>query len=54
LLGNIGGSLGLCLGISLLSFCEVLEILVELAHLVIEAKLLVRRNKVHNEKSNGF
>lgn len=35
LVGSIGGSLGLCCGMSLLSFAELVELLIEVCYLVV-------------------
>ncbi len=51
LLGNVGGQLGLFIGISLLSLIECLEILLELAYLFYERRIRIgiarRANKVN-------
>jgi hypothetical protein len=48
LLGTIGGSLGLCLGVSIMSFCELLEVIMEAAFILVDNRKLstARKSKI--------
>jgi predicted tellurium resistance membrane protein TerC len=50
LIGNIGGNLIFFLGMSLLSFVEVLEIVIDLALLYVRKKMVITR-KMHEEEA---
>ena len=44
LLGNIGGNLGLFLGMSMLSVCEIIEILIEIFLIKINNDIKMPKN----------
>jgi hypothetical protein len=52
LLANIGGSLGLCMGMSMLSFCELLEVFAEFMFIV--GRNWIDKKGVNKNLKNGI
>lgn len=53
MIADIGGSLGLCIGVSLLCVCEAVEALIEVV-LIMKRKLLRRHTRVMSQKQSNI
>lgn len=53
MIADIGGSLGLCIGASLLCVCEAVEALIGVL-LVVKRKLLRRHTRVMSQKQSNI